>query len=41
MAAKTAQKKLGRIERTVLTVLMRITAVLMARRLRKALKRGR
>jgi hypothetical protein len=41
MAAKIAQKKLGRVERTVLTVLMRITAVVMARRLGKALKRGR
>ena len=34
-----APKKLGRLERTVLTLLMRITAVLMARRLGKALKK--
>ncbi len=39
MAAKLAPKKLGRVERTVLTLLMRMTAVLMARRLRKALRR--
>jgi hypothetical protein len=39
MAARTAQKKLGRLERSVLKLLMRITAVLMARRLGKALRR--
>jgi hypothetical protein len=39
MAAKSAPKKLGRVERTVLTLLMRITAMLMARRLGKALRR--
>ena len=39
MASKYAPKKLGRVERTVLTLLMRVTAVLMARRLRKALRR--
>ena len=33
-------KTLGRFERAVLKILMRLTAVLMARRLTKALRRG-
>jgi hypothetical protein len=35
-----APKSLGRFERTVLKLLMRVTALLMARRLGKALRRG-
>jgi hypothetical protein len=39
MAHMPAPKKLGRLERGVLRLLMRITALLMARRLGKALRK--